>query len=175
MLSTLNFPQWLMYNRIVHSCQTPWHIIASEALSCSAVLCYHYECVSMADTRHDFLLRTDAVKPLWLPARSSWNEGTSVLFETTVQPLTAQNNPVWLTLLSESHRNTFTSSSYSFYFNICYTTRTDIKSSFLSLWIYLNWIRQVPGVQVSSFVLFFFYKMTFLLFTHSKWMGNYGK
>lgn len=59
---------------------------------------------------------------------------------------------------------------YSFYFNICYTTRTDIKSSFLSLWIYLNWIRQVPGVQVSSFVFCFYIKWHFFFLPIVEWV-----
>lgn len=171
MLSTLNFPQWLMYNRIVHSCQTPWYIIASEALSCSTVLCYHYECVHKADTRHGFLLRTGAVKPLWLPAlllkwgykRSLWNHSTTP--NCSKQPCLI-NAAHWI---SQKHIHQLFI-QYSFYFNICYTTRTDMKPSFLSLSTYLSWIRHVPGVQASRSV-FFFYKMPFLLFTHSKWIS----
>ncbi len=106
----------------VSSCYLPWTFHSDSCITYSAivsnpmalsrctVLCYHYECVHMADTRH---VSFWGQVPLNHFLRSSWNEGTSVLFETTVQPLTAQNNPVWLTLLSESLRNTFTSSSYN--------------------------------------------------------------
>ncbi len=141
------------------------------ALSRCTVLCYHYECVHMADTRHGFLLRTGAVKPLpalllkWGYKRSLWNHSKTP--NCSKQPRLI-NAALWI---SQKHIHKLFI-QYSFYLNICYTTRTDIKPSFVSLSTHLNWIRQVPGVWS---VFFLFYKMKFLLFTHSKWMSNYGK